>query len=97
MSDRERQRKRVMERISEALDIPPDILSGESMIEIRGRGSMAVHGCRRILVYLPERIELSLHRGGVAIDGEELCFVSFSAGAVGIEGKIKGVSFLEEI
>ena len=97
MSEREKQRKRVAERITEALDIPPDILSGESLIEIRGRGSVVVHGCRRILVYLPERIELSLHRGGVAIEGEGMCFVSFSAGSVGIEGRIKGVSILEDI
>ena len=97
MSERERQRGSIRERITRALDITPDILLGESLIEIRGRGSLAVHGCRRILVYLPERIEILLSRGALEVEGEELCFVSFSAGSVGIEGKIRGVRFLEEI
>ena len=85
----------ITERVRRALDIPPGIISRESMIEIRGRGLITVHGCERIARYLPGEIVIATASGGVLIRGDALVCVSFSSGSVGIEGRVDGVDFLE--
>ena len=95
MGDKERERIGITERVRRALDIPPGVISRESMIEIRGRGLITVHGCERIAQYLPQEILISTASGGVLIRGDALVCVSFSSGSVGIEGRVDGVDFLE--
>ena len=91
----EKEKPRMIERIQRALDIPPDAIARECMIEIRGRGLITVHGCERISRYLPNEIRIVTASGGVRILGESLICVAFSSGSVGIEGKVESVSFLE--
>ena len=65
------------------------------MIVLRGRCGVTVYACRRILLYTPQQIRLSLQGGeAVAVCGERLYCSSFSQGTVDIEGKIEGVCFL---
>ena len=93
MSDKEK--SGVMARLGRALDIPPDVLSRESMIEIRGRELITVHGCERIIRYLPDEIRIATAKGGVSILGARLVCISYSGKSVGIEGRIDKVLFLE--
>ena len=83
------------EKLWRKLDIPPDCLGKEPLIEIRGRGEVTVRGCGKILVYTPEEIRLCLHDGYVSVVGSRLVCTSYYVGAVGIEGKIHGISFEE--
>ena len=92
----EKQKPSMKERIRRALDIPPDAIFRDSMIEIRGRGMITVHGCERIARYLPGEIRIVSAGGGILILGESLICVSFCAGSVGIEGRVHSVAFLEE-
>ena len=92
----EKEKLGVMARVSRALDIPPDILSRECVIEIRGREMITVHGCERILLYLPKEIRLMTARGELSIRGEGLTCASYSAGSIGIEGRIDKASFCKE-
>lgn len=94
MSDREK--PSIRERVQRALDIPPDAIFSECMIELRGRSLITVHGCGRIARYLPDEIMLDTASGCVRIVGERLICVSFSSGSVGIEGRVKSVIFTEE-
>ena len=94
MSDR--RKPSIRERVQRALDIPPDVLLRETLIEIRGRGLITVHGCERIARYLPSEIVIATAGGGVRIFGEGLTCVSFLSGSVGIEGRVDGVTFTEE-
>lgn len=87
----------VRARICRALDLYPDALGGEACVEIRGRGYVAVRGCREILGYTSERISLSLLRGALSVEGEDLVCVSYLSGAVGIEGRIGCVRFEEGV
>ena len=93
MSDKEK--LSIVERVQRALDIPPDVISRECMIELRGRSLVTVHGCLRISRYLPSEIRLRTASGEVVIVGESLLCVSFASGCVGIEGRVEGVSFAE--
>ena len=83
------------ERMCRALDIEPDVLLGSSLIEIRGRGTVAISGSGRILDYTDEEIRIALKKGAVVINGKCLVCASFCAGKVRIEGRIKSVKFEE--
>ena len=78
------------------LDFPPDMFEGGMRLELRGRNSLLVHGCRRILHYAPEEMRLKMKSCVLCIKGERLICHSYLAGAVGIEGKIDGICFCEE-
>ena len=85
------------ERMSRALDMPPDLLAAGSLVEIRGRGAMTVRGNRKILVYTPDEISVELHDGVLTVKGHRLVCTSYYVGAIGIEGKIDEVVFGDAI
>lgn len=74
-------------------DIPSDLVDGGIRVDLRGRHTLTVHGCRRILDYAPETIRLSLGECALVVSGERLICTSYLAGAVGIEGSIRGILF----
>ncbi len=83
------------EWLSVCLDIPSDVTDG-MRIDLRGRHTLTVHGCRRILDFSPSEIRLSLSGTTLCIQGERLICSSYLAGAVGVEGCISGLFFLDE-
>ena len=96
MKDRASENKEsVRERLTRRLDLPPDLFGGEGMVEIRGRGAVTVRGGGRILRYTPEEIRILLPRCVLSIRGEDLVCTSYYRGAVGIDGRIGGVTFEE--
>ncbi len=94
-SMKEEKRESFREKLYRNLDIEPDILPGGSTLELRGRNSMTVRGGGRILEYTPESIRLELGEGELSVRGARLICTSYRAGAVGIEGRIDGISFEE--
>lgn len=67
------------------------------LIEIKGRHSVTVFGCDRILSYGTEEIILSVGDGAVTVSGEALVCVSYCAGCVSVEGRINGVQFRDGV
>jgi sporulation protein YqfC len=95
MKERDTNRESLRERVCRGLDIEPDVFPGEGMVEIRGRSSMIVRGCGRILVYKPDEIRLEMGVSEITVWGEKLVCTSYYLGAVGIEGQIKAINFEE--
>ncbi len=87
--------KSFKETLYKNLDIQPDVFGG-SVIEVRGGISMLVRGCERILEYGSEKMCLRLSDGTLRVLGEGLICTSYYGSAVGIEGKIRTISFEEE-
>lgn len=81
------------ERMSRALDMPPDLLPGGSLVEIRGRCAVTVRGGGKILAYTPEELCIALGKGVLTIRGRRLVCTSYYLGAVGVEGQIDEVVF----
>ena len=77
------------------LDIPADILDGGIRLEMRGRNTLLVHGCQRIMGFSPDRVILRLKKCILTVCGCRLICTSYLAGAVGIEGCITGISFAD--
>ena len=86
----------IPEWLAVKLDFPPDVLQGGMLVDVRGRHSVAVHGCRRILYYGSEAIHLGMKDCVVRITGARLVCTSYLAGAVGVEGRIDSVCFATE-
>ncbi len=88
-------RRPLPEWLSVCLDIPSDLADG-MRLDLRGRHTLTVHGCRRILHYGTDEIRLALPHCMLTISGERLVCTSYLAGAVGIEGQICGLVFCDE-
>ena len=96
MSEKKHKEKRTLaERLAVDHDIPPELLSGGSFIEIRGRNSVVVRGCRRILTYSESKVTLKMKRDIVEISGKRLTCISYLVGAVSVEGIVDSVAFLK--
>ena len=85
------------ERICHALDIPCETLPSKSYIEIHGRSLIKIVGGGAILLYSPSEIRVALRKkdGYLCVKGVSLCCSSYNMGAIGIEGRIISVSFVE--
>ena len=79
------------------LDIPADMLEGGLCVELRGRNTLLVRGCQRILHYRPELIKLQMKGAVLNVMGARLLCHSYLAGAVGVEGKVDGIFFEDDI
>ncbi len=85
----------LLEWLAVKLDMPSDALSGGIRLDMRGRNTLTVHGCTRILDFSPEAIRLSMGTCTVTVGGERLICTSYLAGAVGIEGMIRSICFCD--
>ena len=86
----------LVEYLSLKAELPSDALAGEVRIELRGRNTFFLGGCRKIVKYSPELVVLGIKGGEVGIFGERLICMSYYEGTVSIEGLIESVRFLEE-
>lgn len=88
----EKQRRGLLEMLA----LPSDALAGEVLVEMRGRQTMLVQGCRRILEYSPERIVIAARGFSVSVVGQRLICSAYYGGTVAVEGLISGVYYGEE-
>ena len=83
------------EMLSAKTTLPSDILVGEFRLEMRGRNTVILNGCKRILEYSPNKMMLSAKSWSFSIIGERLVCTSYHDGAICIEGYIKDIVFDE--
>ena len=89
-------RRSLTEWLAVKLDMPADALGGGVRLDLRGRNTLTVHGCTRILDYSPCEIRLLMGDCTLTVGGQRLICTSYLAGAVGIEGYICSVCFGDE-
>ena len=75
------------------LDVPADLFGGGLRLDLRGRHTLTVHGCCRILDFTPTEIRLALQESVLSVVGVRLVCTSYLAGAVSIDGRIDGIRF----
>lgn len=77
------------------LDIPREALPGGFGVALSGQRELVVRGCKKILSYGDEKIELAVAKIKLVIEGEELLCSAFGAGAVTVVGKVVAIRFEE--
>ena len=80
-------------RLCARLDIPADVTSGGLRLDLRGRRTLTVHGCHRILSVSPTAVCLAMPSETLTVCGEGLICTAYLAGAVGVEGRIDTLCF----
>ncbi len=66
------------------------------IVRIGAKRLARIYGVRQVLDYSSEKIGLAMKKERLVIEGQELACITYAGGAIGIEGKILQVSFLEE-
>ncbi len=64
-----------------------------STVVLRGSRGATVYGCRKILLYTPQKISLKLSRDVLTVFGKGLYCTAFCAGTVNLAGEIGQVRF----
>ena len=95
-SKENKSRPPLSEWLSVHFDVPADLSSGGLRLDLRGRNTLTVYGCRRIVEFSPARIRLATDTCDLVVEGERLSCISYLAGAVGIEGCICCMAFSDE-
>ncbi len=90
-------KRTVVERLVGDHDLPPELLCGGCFIEIRGRNSVTVRGCRRIIRYTPDIVILKMHKDTLEVTGKRLTCITYLAGAVAVEGIVDSVGFVKRL
>ena len=93
--ERADRRDKLVARLVGDYDVPPELMHGGCFIEIRGRNSVVVRGCRKIIKYSTENIVLKMKRDLVEIAGKKLTCLTYFSGAVSVEGIIDSLSFVK--
>ena len=88
-------RRSLPEWLAVRLDVPADVAEEGLRLDMRGRHTLLVHGCRRILDFTPREVRLAVKDSVLTVSGCRLICTSYLAGAVGIEGYVCGISFCD--
>ncbi len=94
-SKENKSRPTLSEWLSVHLDIPADLSSGGMRLDLRGRNTLTVYGCRRIVDFSESEIRLTMEKCDLLVEGDRLSCTSYLAGAVGIEGCICRMAFCD--
>ena len=89
------ERRSFAEWLAVKLDVPADLTGDGLRLDMRGRHTLTVHGCKRILNFTPCEVRLALKDSTLTVSGQRLICTAYLAGAVGIEGLVCGISFCD--
>lgn len=96
MKKREEEGMPRSERLCRMLDVPADTLPFGYSIELQGRCLLKLRGGGKILLYTEEEIRIALPRSkkcALSVKGARLSCSSYNRGTLGIEGRIRSLSF----
>ena len=91
-----RQKKEMLRRFGERLDIPREILPGGFSLVLSGTRELTVNGCGRILEYGKEQITLRVGKKILRVAGRDLLCAAFGGGNMTVTGEIAALTFEKE-
>ena len=94
MAKNKSERKPVIKRISEALDLPADLLFSLPRIMLTGDEEIYIENYRGIVCYSENEIKLNTTKMPLRITGEKMYIAQIAAEEITVCGRIKTVEFL---
>lgn len=91
--NRKKEYEKFLEKASESLSIPKDIIAGQPMMNLTGNHSIRVCNYRSVAEYHTECIRLSLVKMNMEIRGSHLLIDSLRKDEIIIVGNISNISF----
>ena len=93
--NRQKEYDRFLERVSDRLSIPKDVIAGQAMISMTGNHVVRVCNYRVLEEYSTEEIRLSLGKKSLLICGSHLLIEVLRKGEIKIVGTISNISFVQ--
>ena len=90
---RKKDYEKFLEKASESLAIPKDVIAGQPMISLTGNHSIRVCNYRSVAEYTTEFIRLSFGKKNMEILGSHLLIESLRKEEIIIVGNISNISF----
>ena len=85
----------VKRKISDALDLPKDIVLNIPRVTIMGKIAVFIENHKGIIQYSSQRVKVNTPIGIIIVKGEELLIKSILADEITIEGNISALDFEE--
>jgi sporulation protein YqfC len=80
-------------RISDALDLPKDIVLDLPRVVVTGRIAVFIENHRGIVEYNSENVRINTAVGVLGIKGDDLIIKSIVADEITVEGQLKAIEF----
>ena len=84
----------IAKKVENTLDIPVGVLSRAARMEVSGNRQVLIEGCRGIVRYEEDQIEVRTADGTVRFTGREMCMTSLNPACAVITGRLLSVEFL---
>ena len=84
-----------MKKIAEKLDIPLDVVTGATIVNVYGNQSAVIENYKSIIEYSPCQIKLQGKHVKLLIEGQELEIDRFNQEDCKIRGKIDSVQYIQ--
>ena len=85
----------IKRKISNALDLPQDIVLNVPRIIVTGRIAVFIENHRGIIEYNSQHVKINTTVGTVSVRGEDLVIKTIIADEINVEGKIASIEFEE--
>lgn len=85
----------IKKRISDALDLPQDIILNLPRVTVSGDIAVFIENHKGIVEYTKDKVRINTTIGSIAVNGENLLIKSLIADEITVEGKIKSIEFEE--
>lgn len=93
---RRRRRRRLFDRLMQALDVPCDVMPGNMSLEIIGDSDVIVGGCTAISEYSDEKVILCGTKMRISVIGEQFELSAFADDVVKVSGKVSNIEINRE-
>lgn len=90
----ERIKPNVREKISEALELPKEVLLNASKLSMIDGGNLIIENYKGIIEYENERIRVNTGKGIIKINGQNLIVREITSENILIDGQIQSLEFL---
>lgn len=83
--------KRLLENAAERLDLPGNIVAGQSKVELIGFSRISVERHKGIVEYGDEAVTVALEQGKIRITGKALTITLMNHEYIVVRGRLRGV------
>ncbi|RCX13852.1 sporulation protein YqfC [Anaerobacterium chartisolvens] len=93
--DKESRRINIKEKMTEILELPKEVVLNVPRLTMLGNKNLVIENYKGIIEYETVRIRINTGTGIIKITGELLTIKEITSEDIMVEGRIKGLEFLE--
>lgn len=84
--------KSVMDRFTEKIDLPGELLPGQTLVELAGDGRVLIENHNGVTEYCRDKITVRVGYGSISVCGNNLELTRMTRDQMVISGRIDGIT-----